>query len=59
MIKKKKILTLYPKDKIYVESNKFRLDKSIIECKKNINLMLVDSYALKNTLNKLNKIVFL
>ncbi len=58
--KEKKILTLYPKDKIYVESNKFRLDKSIIECKKkNINLMLVDSYALKkNTLNKLNKIVF-
>ncbi len=58
--KEKKILALYPKDKICIEPSKFTLKKSIIECKnKSINLMLVDSYALKkNTLNKLNKIVF-
>ena len=59
--KRKKVLNLFPQDKLFIEPKKSRIDKCIPQCKKKkrINLMLIDSYAiLKNTLEKLNKIVF-
>ena len=58
--KEKKILTFYPKDRVCIELDKSKLDKSITECnKKKISLMLVDSYAIKKSaLEKLNKKVF-
>ena len=58
--KEKKVLNLYPQDKLFIESKKSSIDKCILHCKKKIiNLMLIDSYAIaKNTLEKLNKFVF-
>ena len=58
--KEKKIKNLYPKDKIFIESGKSKVDKCMSQCKKKkISLILIDSYDIKkNTLEKLNKIVF-